>query len=94
MTTPNLSTFFQFSLKLNIHDSLITTQAYKKLMKFPRTTWVSSTNTNLPYLAYDLYQDYDSWMALALYNNIVDPLVLPPKIYFIPQSELYAILDL
>lgn len=93
MNKINLDLLFAYNFKYNIHDSISKSKIYDQIKKFPKTRWVASTNKRLESIAYDIYKDTNMWLILAIYNDIVDPFVMPEKVYFIPKSDIGKILD-
>lgn len=88
----DLSTLFSFDFGLNIHDTAYKTEIYKAIMAVPKTKWVQTNGKRIEMLAYEIYKDVNKWSLLAIFNDIVDPFVLPERLYFIPKEELSKIL--
>ena len=88
----SLESLFGYNFNLGIVDSLKDSKIIDNISKYPRDYSVKSDGRTLSYVAFDIYGSVDYWMLLAIYNDIVDPFVVPEVIYYIPSSESYNLL--
>ena len=89
----SLDSFFMYDFQYNIHDAILSSDLYKKIIAYPKKKWVSANSRRLEVIAFDIYKNTNRWIVLAIYNEITDPFVVPDKVYFIPKDDFDNMLN-
>jgi hypothetical protein len=88
-----LFNLYKFNFQENIFDSLLKTDKLEEFLKIEKKLWVYTHGENIEYLAYRIYGDVNFWVLLCIYNDIVDPLVVPNKLYFVDRTDIIRIFN-
>lgn len=87
-----LDDLYEFNFLYSIHDIINRTELYNIIREYPKTYWVNSHFKRLDILSYEIYDSVDKWLILAVYNEIIDPFIIPERIFFIPKNDLIQML--
>ena len=82
------SNLWDFDIISEIHDTTANKELYNAIREYPKNYWTNTQSRGLEAVAYDLYNDVELWIILAVYNDIIDPLETQESIFFIPKDEL------
>lgn len=86
------SDLWNYDIISELHDTIANKDLYNAIRDYPKKYWTNTQTRGLEATAYDLYNDVELWIVLAIYNDIIDPLEIQETIFFIPKDELLAMI--
>ena len=89
----SLTRLYKLSAKTGSHDPLQKTDLCKHIRSLKKQTYVQTQGQQLFYIAFRLYGDQELWPILAELNDIINPFIVPERIYIIPPNDLRGILQ-
>lgn len=85
----SIESLAKYDFDLDIVDTLASRHLrLNKIKTIEKDKYVESNGRTLSYIAYDIYGDVNYWTLLAIYNDIVDPFIVPSKIYYPSIEEI------
>lgn len=89
----SLTQLYKLDARTGCHDPLQPTDLCLWVRAFPRKTFIQTQGQQLYYIAFRLYRDQELWPIIAELNDIINPFIVPDRIYIIPPNELKAALQ-
>jgi len=87
------SSLWYYDIISEMHDTIANKNLYDAIRAYPKKYWTNTQNRGLEAVAYDLYNDVEFWIIIAVYNDIIDPLEIQEAVFFIPKDELLEMMS-